>query len=133
VRILPLIACINLPAIHSESNQSDYYKNEFAEQQVKYPHDTLFSKVVWHKKVSHLVLGEKAGKNRVILLMRNPHPDAYKSQNYPIYYEFENYQQAMDKFMWINKFLKNDGVLTVKLNGALITEEKIIYTGKERN
>lgn len=133
MRILALITFFILSAIHGESNELDYYKLEFAEPQARYPHDTLFSKVVWHKKVSHLVLGDKTGKNRVILLMRNPHPDAYKSQNYPIYYEFENYQQAMDKFMWINKFLRDDGVLTVKLNGALITEEKIIYAGKENN
>lgn len=116
-----------------QSDQLDYYKNEFATVPTRFPRDTLFSKVVWHKKVSHIVLGDKTDKNRVILLMRNPHPDAYKSLNYTIYYEFDSFQKAMDKFMWINKFLRNNGVLTVKLNGATITEEKIIYKGDEKS
>lgn len=113
----------------AEPGPLDYYKNEFKPLPYRQWNDTLFSKVVWHKKVSHLVLGDKIGQNRVILLMKNPHPDAFKSMNYPVYYQFNTFQEAMDKFIWVHKFLRKNGVLIVELNGALITSEKIVYPG----
>lgn len=109
-----------------------YYKDHF-QKKPKHPlADTLFERTIWHKKVSHIVLEEKKKSVRVTLLMILPYPNNYKSQNYAIYYEFKTYQQAFDKFVWLNKFLKNDGVARVTLNGSSIVKEEILYS-KESN
>lgn len=89
--------------------------------------DTLFEKTVWHKKVSHIVLEEKQGYYHVTLLMITPHPYNYKSYNYRIYYEFSDFKQAMIKLNWLHRFLKEDGVLRVRIFGSKIISEKVLY------
>lgn len=89
--------------------------------------DTLFEKTIWHKKVSHIVLEEKKEYYHVSVLMIIPYPHNYKSQNYRIYYEFNDYQEALEKFQWIHDFLKEDGILRVRIFGSKIIDEKILY------
>ena len=89
--------------------------------------DTLFEKTIWHKKVSHILLEETSGSHRVSLLMIIPYPHNYKSQNYAIYYEYENLKEALEKLHWLDHFLKSNGVLRVKINGSKIVSEKIIF------
>lgn len=111
------------------STPFDYYRLHFEN---KLPHplrDTLFEKTVWHKKVSHLVLEDVKGKARVTLLMILPYPYNYKSQNFAIYYEYDNYKAAYDKYIWLDSFLKRNGVLRVLISGSRITEEKILFDG----
>jgi len=104
-----------------------YYKNNFRRLKKHPLADTLFAKTIWHKKVSHIVLEEVSQKIKVTLLMIMPYPYNYKSKNYAIHYEFRSYQKAFDKFTWLNKFLKKDGVLRVKIMGSKITSEKVLY------
>lgn len=89
--------------------------------------DTLFEKTVWHKKVSHIVLEEKKEKYHVTLLMISPYPHNYHSRNYALYYEYDSMEEAYRKLIWMDKFLKNNGVLRIKILGSRILEEKILY------
>jgi len=91
--------------------------------------DTLFEKTVWHKKVSHIVLEEKKEKYHVTLLMISPYPHNYHSQNYALYYEYDSMEEAYHKFLWMDKFLKNNGVLRIRILGSRILEETILYNG----
>ncbi|MDH5720480.1 MAG: hypothetical protein OEZ13_07630 [Spirochaetia bacterium] len=95
--------------------------------------DTLFEKIVWQRKVSHIALEESQNIHRVTLLMIMPYPYNYKSQNYAIYYEFENLQEALEKLHGLDKFLKSNGVMRVKLNGSKIISEEIIFKGHPLN
>lgn len=109
-----------------------YYHLHF-KKQPKHPlADTLFERTVWHRKVSHIVLEEQKNNFRVTLLMILPYHYNYKSQNYAIYYEFETYKQAFEKFIWLNKFLKQNGVARVFLNGSRIQKETILYAGDKQ-
>ena len=106
-----------------------YYELEFQKKPARIWPDTLFEKTVWHKKVSHLVLEDKKDRYFVTLLMIMPYPYNYKSQNYALHYEFLEYEKAFEKFVWLDKFIKNNGVLRIKILGSLIIEEKVIYAG----
>ncbi|MES0488626.1 MAG: hypothetical protein ABUK01_01450 [Leptospirales bacterium] len=106
-----------------------YYELEFKKEPPRVWPDTLFEKTVWHKKVSHLVLEDKKDRFFVTLLMISPYPYNYKSQNYALHYEFFEYEEAFAKFVWLDNFIKNNGVLRIKILGSMIIEEKIIYKG----
>lgn len=111
------------PAIES----MEYYKLHFEKKPKHILADTLFERTVWHKKVSHIVLEERQDTFRVTLLMILPHPHNYKSQNYAIYYQFDNYTAAFKKLVWLDDFLKHNGVARVTLDGSLIVKENILY------
>lgn len=118
-----------LHAAEKDENPLDYYRIHF-EKKEKHPlADTLFEKTIWHKKVSHIVLEEKPDLYQVTLLMIMPYPGNYKSQNYPLHYEFTNFQEAFEKFTWLNGFLRKNGVMRITILGSKITSEKILYEG----
>ena len=127
-----IIALLIGPSLFgADENPLDYYHLEF-ETPEKHPlADTLFEKTIWHKKVSHLVIEEKPGSYQVTLLMILPYPHNYKSQNYPLYYEYATFQEAFDKFTWLNKFLRRNGVLRITILGSKITGEEILYEGND--
>ena len=110
-------------------NPLDYYQDEFKKEEKHPLADTLFEKTVWHKKVSHIVIEEKPHAYQVTLLMILSYPHNYKSQNYPLYYEFTTFQEAFEKFTWLNRFLRNNGVLRITITGSKITSEKVLYEG----
>jgi len=113
-----------------EENPLDYYRIHF-EKKEKHPlADTLFEKTIWHKKVSHIIIEEKTHSYQVTLLMIMPYPHNYKSQNYPLYYEFASFKEAFEKFTWLNKFLRQNGVMRITILGSKITSEKILYPGE---
>lgn len=116
--------------LFSESaNELDYYRIHF-EKRPEHPlADTLFEKTVWKRKVSHLVLETYGEKHRVTLLMILEYPHNWKSQNYPIYYEYEQLSEALEKLHWLDSFLERRGVLRVHINGNLITKEEVLFEG----
>lgn len=106
--------------------QLQYYRNEF-EAQYKYPiYDTLFEKIIWERKVSHLVMEYEQNEYRVTLLMMQEYPWNYKSQNYPIYFAFSTFAEAAKKFEAMNHFLRNNGVMAVGLHGKRIVKERVL-------
>jgi len=111
----------------SENNPLDYYKLEFGKPDQKGFHDTLFKKYIWHKKVSHIIIEDKSDYFFVTILMILPYPHNYKSENYPLHYKFNNFQDTFNKFKWLNEFLKKNGVLEVTIRGNLITNETVLY------
>lgn len=117
--------------VYSIKRQSPlkYYELEFKKKPPHVLADTLFEKTIWHKKVSYLVLEDKGDKFHVTLLMIMPYPHNYKSQNYPLYYEYLNYEEAFKKFVWLDKLLRKNGVLRVHILGSKITKEKVLYPG----
>lgn len=118
-----------MPVYGADEGPLDYYKNEFIKEKKKsHLADTLFEKTVWHKKISHIVIEEKKEFYYVTLLMIMPYPGNYKSQNYALHYKFKNFDVAFNKMQWLNKFLKDDGVLRVKILGSIIVSEKILYS-----
>lgn len=132
VFLLSNLVVISIHADDSAIDSLEYYKDHF-HKKPKHPlADTLFERTVWHKKVSHIVLEEKKNSTRVTLLMILPYPHNYKSQNYAIYYEFKTYQQAFEKFVWLNQFLKDNGVARVTLNGSTIVKEEILYSKESK-
>lgn len=112
-----------------EGDERNYYILNLLKKKPYFLNDTLFEKTVWRSKVSHILLEERAGKNRVTLLMMERYPYNYKSQNYPIYFEYENYKEAFDKLIALDKFLSASGVMRVKLNGAKIIDSRILFAG----
>ena len=107
-----------------------YYRNEF-EAQYKYPvYDTLFEKIVWERKVSHLVMEFQSNEYRVTLLMMQEYPWNYKSQTYPIHFAFKTFPEAAEKFETMNHFLRNNGVMAVGLNGKKIVRERVLAEAK---
>lgn len=107
-----------------------YYRNEF-EAQYKYPiYDTLFEKIVWERKVSHLVMEFQSNEYRVTLLMMQEYPHNYKSQTYPIHFAFKTFPEAAERFATMNHFLRNNGVMAVGLNGKKIVRERILVEAK---
>jgi hypothetical protein len=107
-----------------------YYRNEF-EAQYKYPvYDTLFEKIIWERKVSHLVMEFQNDEYRVTLLMMQEYPYNYKSHTYPIHYAFKTFGEAAEKFESLNHFLRNNGVMAVGLNGKKIVRERILVEAK---
>jgi hypothetical protein len=108
------------------ADQLQYYRDEFAAQ-YKYPvYDTLFEKIVWERKVSHLVMEYEQNEYRVTLLMMQEYPWNYKSQNYPIHFAFRTFAEAAKKFEAMNHFLRNHGVMAVGLNGKRIVKERVL-------
>jgi len=128
---ITLVFIITGSVIAQEVPFSTEFDPYFAEKK-EYPYkDTLFEKTIWHKKVSHIVLETREDSYRVTLLMILDSPHNYKSQNYPIWYEYGSYKKAFQKMVWLNQFIRRDGVLRVRINGNKITEETIIYNGEE--
>lgn len=110
----------------SRKEQLQYYRNEF-EAGYKYPiYDTLFEKIVWERKVSHLVMEFQGNEYRVTLLMMDEYPYNYKGQNYPIHFAFKSFADAAKKFESLNLFLRNNGVMAVGLDGKRIVKERVL-------
>jgi len=128
--IFLVVAAISFVLEHGTAKPLDYYHLHFDMLSRQQPQDTLFEKIVWHKKVSHLVIEVTEVGFKVTLLMIQPAPDKYKSQNYPIFYFFKTHAEAYEKFVWLDEFIRNDGVLRVKINGSQIQKEKILYRGQ---
>lgn len=119
---------MSLPAVEKPSRKEElqYYRDEF-EARYKYPiYDTLFEKIVWERKVSHLVMEFHSQEYRVTLLMMEEYPHNYKGQNYPIHFAFKTFPEAAKKFEAMNHFLRNNGVMAVGLEGKKIVKEKIL-------
>lgn len=104
----------------------------FAAPPKKAPADTLFAKTVWHKKVSHLVIEETGDFYKVTLLMIEPHPENYKSQNYPLYYKYDTFSEAFEKLTWLDNFLKANGVLRIHIFGSEIIRDEILSPPQSR-
>jgi len=115
----------------SAENPLDYYKNEFIPRKPYQVYDTLFEKIVWHRKVSHLVLGEHNGKHRVTLLMIEEYPYAYKGWNYPIHFEFDRFDQASKQFAYLDQFLRKNGVMAVGLKGNVVLHSRVLAEPRE--
>lgn len=114
----------------SRRAELQYYRNEF-EARYKYPvYDTLFEKIVWERKVSHLVMEFQSNEYRVTLLMMQEYPHNYKSHTYPIYFAFKSFSEAARKFESMNHFLRNNGVMAVGLDGNRIVKERILVEAK---
>lgn len=110
----------------SRKDELQYYRNEF-EARYKYPvYDTLFEKIVWERKVSHLVMEFHNNEYRVTLLMMEEYPYNYKGQNYPIHFAFKKFPEAAAKYEFMNNFLRNNGVMAVGLEGKKIVKERIL-------
>lgn len=128
------VACLAC-ALRAENANSrraelEYYRNEF-EARYDYPiYDTLFEKIVWERKVSHLVMEFQNDEYRVTLLMMDEYPWNYKAQNYPIYFAFKNFSEAAAKFEAMNHFLRNSGVMAVGLDGKKIIHERVLVAPK---
>lgn len=124
---LLLVGCI-----FAQSDELLYYHENLKPPQIPPLADTLFEKTVWERKVSHLVLEEKRGKYYVTLLMMERWPYNYKGQNYPIHYVFYDLNKAIEKFYFLDDFLKRRGVLRVKIHNDVIIDEKILFPGYEK-
>ena len=115
------------------STDKEYYKNHFILIKKHYLKDTLFEKTIWRRKVSHLVVESKnlsfPTVYRVTLLMIQSYPDNLYSHNYPLYYEFNTIEEAQTKLYWLDKFLDNNGVARIKIDGNKIIQESIVYKG----
>lgn len=110
----------------SYKDEYQYYKDEFTAG-YKYPvYDTLFEKIVWERKVSHLVMEFQSDEYRVTLLMMQEYPYNYKDQNYPIHFAFKTFAEAAKKFEAMNHFLRNNGVMAVGLDGKRIVKERVL-------
>lgn len=108
------------------SEELNYYKDEF-NARYKYPiYDTLFEKIVWERKVSHLVMEIQNAEYRVTLLMMQEYPHNHKGQNYPIYFPFKTIGEAAQKFESMNRFLRSNGVMAVGLDGKRIIKERVL-------
>jgi len=123
-----LISLLSLSAADKgkRSEELRYYWKDF-EARYKYPvYDTLFEKIVWERKVSHLVMETLQNEYRVTLLMMEEYPHNYKGQNYPIHFAFKTFPEAAQKFEAMNHFLRNNGVMAVGLDGKKIVKERIL-------
>lgn len=110
-----------------------YYIQEFQSFQKPELRDTLFEKIIWHRKVSHIILEERDQSYYVTLLISPPFPHNYKAQNYPIHYIFQQLDEAQKKIKWINKALLANTIWRVTLNGSYIIQEKILYKSSDLN
>lgn len=110
----------------SRKEELQYYRDEF-NAGYKYPiYDTLFEKIVWERKVSHLVMEFHNNEYRVTLLMMEEYPHNYKGQNYPIYFAFKSFPDAAKKFEAMNTFLRSNGVMAVGITGKRIVRERVL-------
>ncbi|MBS0619293.1 MAG: hypothetical protein JSR44_13985 [Spirochaetes bacterium] len=134
----PLLLVIVITSLVAEpsrrKDELQYYRQEF-EARYKYPiYDTLFEKIVWERKVSHLTMefhSSRAGAKdsneyRVTLLMMDEYPWNYKGQNYPIHFAYKTFAEAAAKFEYLNNFLRNSGVMAVGIEGKKIVKERIL-------
>ena len=110
----------------SAENPLRYYENEFIPRKPYQVYDTLFEKIIWHRKVSHLVLGEHNGKHRVTLLMIEEYPYSYKGLNYPIHFEFDRFDQASKQLAYLDQFLRKNGVMAVGLKGNTVSHSRVL-------
>lgn len=128
ITLFPLILQTQALSAAPRSEEMQYYKEEF-NARYKYPvYDTLFEKIVWERKVSHLVMEIHRDEYRVTLLMMEEYPFNYKAQNYPIYFAYPTFGEAAKKFEALNLFLRNEGVMAVGLKGSQIIHERILVT-----
>lgn len=128
ITLLPFILQTQALWPGPRSEELQYYKEEF-NARYKYPvYDTLFEKIVWERKVSHLVMEFHRDEYRVTLLMMEEYPFNYKAQNYPIYFSYPTFGEAAQKFETMNLFLRNNGVMAVGLKGSQIIHERILVT-----
>ncbi len=126
----PLIVVLISVAVFADKptfkDEYQYYKEEFSAG-YKYPiYDTLFEKIVWERKVSHLAMEFHNDEYRVTLLMMQEYPYNYKDQNYPIHFAFNTFADAAKKFEALNYFLRNNGVMAVGLEGKKIVKERVL-------
>jgi len=111
----------------------NFYDRYFQKAMKTEYNDTLFERVIWHKKVSHLVIESLNNGYYVTLLVIPETPYNYKSKTYPLHYYFTTYPDAFRKFTGLNDFLRKKGILKVKINGSIITEENILSDGAIKN
>ena len=107
-------------------SQNNIYDSFFQQKTRTQYNDTMFERVIWHKKVSHLVIETVRDGYFVTMLVIPESPDNFKSQTYPLHYHFASYDEAFKKFLWLDKFLKSKGILKVRINGNLITGESML-------
>jgi len=107
----------------------NFYDRYFPKETKTMYNDTLFERVIWHKKVSHLVMESLKDGFYVTMLVIPETPHNFKAQTYPLHYFFEAYPDAFQKMIWLDDFLKKRGILKVKLNGSRIIEEEILSNG----
>jgi len=124
-----LLVFVIVFSVFAEENPLDYYRIHFEEKEEHLLADTLFEKTVWKRKVSHILLDSSGDLYRVTLLMILEYPHNYRSQNYPLYYEFESIGPAMEKLKWLDSFLERRGVMRVAVLGNKITSETILFSG----
>jgi hypothetical protein len=129
VRLAFLFAFLATGLVAKPGNRKQelqYYRNEF-DARYQYPlYDTLFEKIVWERKVSHLVMEVRGDEYRVTLLMMEEYPYNYKGQNYPIYFGFKSFAAAAQKLEAMNYLLRNNGVMAVGINGSKIIHERLL-------
>jgi len=124
-----LFALISVSLI--QAGELDYYKDEFTAR-YKYPvYDTLFEKIVWERKVSHLAMEFHSGEYWVTLLMMEEYPHNYKGQNYPIHFVYPTFAEASNKLHAMDYFLRHNGVMAVGIDGKRIVKEKILVQPKD--
>jgi hypothetical protein len=123
--IFAAIYAVFLTGLSAEENVYDKFfskanKTEF--------NDTMFERVIWHKKVSFLVIESLQKGYHVTMLVVPESPYNFKGTTYPLHYFFLNYNEAFKKFIWLDSFLKKKGVLKVKIQGSNIVNEKIMIS-----
>ena len=111
----------------------NYYDRYFQKLVKTEYNDTMFERIIWHKKVSHLIIESLNNGFYVTLLVIPETPYNYKAKTYPLHYYFKSYPEAFKKFTGLNGFLRNKGILKVKINGSIITEENILSDGTIKN
>ena len=117
--ILIIILCLPLSA-------ENVYDSFFLKSKKSPFSDTLFERFLWHKKVHQVILETVRQGYYVTILVIPETPDNFKADTYPLHYFFEAYQDAFNKFIWLDDFLKKKGVLKVQIAGSKILSETII-------
>ena len=105
---------------------ADVYDDLFPESEKSMYHDTMFEKIIWHKKVSNLVMETVNGEYYVTMLVSPQTPYNFKSSTYPLHYTFKSYDEAYKKFIWLDNFLKSGRILKVRISGNRILNETIL-------
>ncbi|MDH4199425.1 MAG: hypothetical protein OEV66_03505 [Spirochaetia bacterium] len=121
------IVTFSMTSLFAENN---FYDSFFQPSLKTQYNDTMFERVLWQKKVSHLVMETVADGYLVTLLVIPESPYNFKSQAYPLHYRFGSYENAFKKFLSMDQFLKSGGILKVTISGSNIIGEKILKDGK---
>jgi len=107
-------------------NAENYYDKFFITNPKTRYNDSLFERVIWHKKVSFLTIESITNGYYVTMLVIPETLYNYKAKTYSLHYYFKNYDEAFKKFTWVDDFLKKKGIMKVKISGSLILEEAIL-------